>query len=268
MGAVAAAGRLDRPLLPHTSCSPRATGRRTSCATWTREQREAIAAEGRKAAGSLDEDGARLTVRLTAHRERHSRLAADLQHEADLVLRRRRWALAPRRRRQARTDAAARADRADEHRRRAAQAHERLRELGNSGRHLYPWFERHHDVLAPGLAAELTLDGAQSAAYHRLGAPGIASLTAACLTTTGRSISVASNGSSRRTAGCGSGCCSRWQPSCMDASRGISLSELLAELDGEDLDRVLDAIAVVKRRRSTIPGSPEYLWIRAAEPEP
>ena len=41
------------------------------------EQLEAIAAEGRKAAGSLDEDGARLTVRRTEHRERHSRLAAD-----------------------------------------------------------------------------------------------------------------------------------------------------------------------------------------------
>ncbi len=49
--------------------------------------------------------------------------------------------------------------------------------------------------------------------------------------------------------------------------QGVSLSELLAELGGEDLDRVLDAIAVVKRRRSTIQGSPDDLWIRAAEPE-
>jgi hypothetical protein len=133
--------------------------------------------------GSLDEDGARLTVSLTEDRERHSRLAADLQREAELLPRRQRWVLASRRRRQARADAAEQVDRAEEHRRRAAQAHELLRELGNSGRHLYPWFERHQDVLARGLAAELTLDAAQGAVYHVLGAPSIASLTATCLTT-------------------------------------------------------------------------------------
>jgi hypothetical protein len=36
-------------------------------------------------------------------------------------------------------------------------------------------------------------------------------------------------------------------------------------LDGEDLDCVLEAIAVVKRRRITGSGSPDDLWIRAAE---
>jgi hypothetical protein len=46
----------------------------------------------------------------------------------------------------------------------------------------------------------------------------------------------------------------------------VSLSELLAELDGEDLDRVLSAIAVVKGRQIASPGSPDDLWIRAAEP--
>ncbi len=66
------------------------------------EQLEAIAAEGRAIAGSLDEEGARLTVTLTDDREGNSRLAADLQREAELLLRRRRWALAPRRQRQAR----------------------------------------------------------------------------------------------------------------------------------------------------------------------
>ena len=231
------------------------------------EQLEAIAAEGRKAAGSLDEDGARLTVRLTEHRERHSRLAADLQREAELVLRRRRWVLAPRRRRQARTDAAARADRADEHRRRATQAHEQLRELGNSGRHLHPWFERHHDVLARGMAAELTLDGAQSAAYHLLGAPGIASLTATCLTTD-RAIDL---GQLQELVRNGGGARQRLlfavAAELYGREQGVSLSELLAELDGEDLDRVLEAIAVAKRRRITIPGVPDDLWIRAAEPE-
>ena len=51
------------------------------------------------------------------------------------------------------------------------------------------------------------------------------------------------------------------------SEQGASLSELLGELDGEDLARVLYAIAVVKRRQSTSPRSPEDLWIRAAEPD-
>ena len=184
------------------------------------EQLEAIAAEGRAVAGSLDEEGGRLTVTLTEDRERHSRLAGDLQREAELLLRRQRWALASRRRRQARADASEQVDRAEEHRRQAAHAHERLRELGKSGRHLHPWFERHQDVLAREMAAELTLDAAHSAVYHVLGAPGIASLTAVCLTAD-RAIDlgrlerlVTKDGEPR------SGCCSRWQPSCMAASRG------------------------------------------------
>jgi hypothetical protein len=49
--------------------------------------------------------------------------------------------------------------------------------------------------------------------------------------------------------------------------QGVSLTELLTQLDGEDLDRVLCAIAVLKRRRSTSSGSPDDLWIRASEPE-
>ena len=63
----------------------------------------------------------------------------------------------------------------------AAHAHEQIRKLGQCGRHLYPWFERHQDVLARGLAAEPALEAANGAAYHVLGAPGIASLTTACL---------------------------------------------------------------------------------------
>jgi hypothetical protein len=46
-----------------------------------------------------------------------------------------------------------------------------------------------------------------------------------------------------------------------------SLSELLQELDGEDLDRVLQAIAMTKRRQLTSQETPADLWIRAAEPE-
>jgi hypothetical protein len=49
--------------------------------------------------------------------------------------------------------------------------------------------------------------------------------------------------------------------------QGVSLSELLAELDGEDLDRVLYGIAVVRRRQSASPRSRDDLWIRAAEPD-
>ena len=36
-------------------------------------------------------------------------------------------------------------------------------------------------------------------------------------------------------------------------------------LDGEDLDCVFEAIAVVKRRRITSSGSPDGLWISAAD---
>jgi len=54
------------------------------------EQLGAIAAEGRAIAGSLDEECARLTVSLTEDRERQSRLAADLQREAEVLLRRQR----------------------------------------------------------------------------------------------------------------------------------------------------------------------------------
>ena len=39
------------------------------------EQLATVAAEGRRVASSLDEEGARLTVSLTEDRERHSRLA-------------------------------------------------------------------------------------------------------------------------------------------------------------------------------------------------
>jgi hypothetical protein len=180
------------------------------------EQLETVAAKGRRVAGSLDEDGARLTVSLTEDRERHSRLAADCQREAELPLRRRRWALAPRPRREARADATQRADRA---------------------------------------------------AYHVLGAPGIASLTAACLTSDraidlGQLQELVKNGGEAR----------QWLLFAVAAElygreEAVSLSELLAGLNGEDLDRVLDAIAVLKRRRITIPGSAGDLWIRAAEPK-
>jgi hypothetical protein len=231
------------------------------------EQLETLAAEGRRAAGTLDEDGARLTVTMTENRERHSGRAADLQREAELLLGRHRWAMTPRRRRQARADAAERADRAEEHRRRAAQAHERLRELGNSGRHLCPWFGRHQDVLARGMAAELTLDAAHQAVYHVLGAPGIASLTAACLTSDraidlGQLQELVRNGGEAPAAAAVQGRSRAVRP----RARGIA-QRAARRAGGEDLDRVLYAIAVVKRRRIGIPGTPDDLWIRAAEPE-
>jgi hypothetical protein len=96
---------------------------------------------------------------------------------------------------------------------------------------------------------------AHSSVYDLPRAPGIACLTAGCLTSD-RAIDrgqlqepVKNDGEARHrllfaiTAepyGC---------------EQGVSLSELLAELDGEHLDRVLYAIAVVKGRPITSPGS-------------
>ena len=117
------------------------------------------------------------------------------------------------------------------------------------------------------MAAELTLDAAQGAVYHVLGAPGIASLTAACLTTD-RAIDlgrlerlVKKDGEARQRL------LFEVAAELYGREQGVSLSELLTELDGEDLDRVLYAIGVVKRRRIAIPVSPDDLWIRAAEPD-
>jgi hypothetical protein len=117
------------------------------------------------------------------------------------------------------------------------------------------------------MAAEPTLDAAQGAVYHVLGAPGIASLTAACLTSD-RAIDlgrleqvVKQNGETRQRL------LFEVAAELYGREQGVSLSKLLAELDGEDLDRVLYAIAVLKRRQSASPGSRDDLWIRAAEPD-
>lgn len=231
------------------------------------EELALIASEGRRVASSLDGEGARLTVGLNSDREQHSKLAGELQLEAQQIRRRARRTISFRGRRTARREAAARAVRAEEHQRLAAQAHEQLRELGKAGRHLYPWFERHEEVLARGLAAELALDAAHRAAYHVLGAPSIASLTAACLTVD-RAIQLSrlerlvdEHGDGRQRL------LLEVAAELYGREQGVSLTELLDELDGEDLDRVLQAIAMAKRRQLTIGGSPEDLWIRAAEPE-
>jgi hypothetical protein len=224
-----------------------------------------IASEGRRIAGALDEEGARVTVSLTNDRERQSRLASELQAESERIARETRWTRPGCGRRQARADGAAKATQADEHRRRAADAHDQLRELG--GRHLYPWFEQHEDLLARGLAAELALGAPHRAVYHVPGAPGIVSLTAACLSTD-RAIDL---GRLERLVKQDGGARQRLlfevAAELYGRERGVSLSELLAGLDGEDLDRVLEAIALVKRRRSANQGSPDDLWIRAAEPD-
>ena len=116
------------------------------------------------------------------------------------------------------------------------------------------------------MAAELTLDAAHSAVYHVLGAPGIASFTAACLTAD-RAIDlgrlerlVAKDGEPRQRL------LFEVAAELYGREQGVSLSELLAELDGEDLDRVLYAMAVLKGRRSTSSGWPDDLWIRASIP--
>ena len=94
------------------------------------------------------------------------------------------------------------------------------------------------------------------AVYHVLGAPGIASLTAACLTND-RAIDlgrlerlVKNDGEARQRL------LFEVAAELYGREQGVSLSELLAELDGEDLDRVLYAIAVVKRRQSASPDPP------------
>jgi hypothetical protein len=95
-----------------------------------------IAAEGRAIASSLDEEGARLTASLHDDRDRHSKLAGKLQREAEEIRRRARRTIAPRRRLGEPREAAGRAREAEEHHRLGAQAHQRIRELGQSGRHL------------------------------------------------------------------------------------------------------------------------------------
>jgi hypothetical protein len=232
-----------------------------------REELASVAAKGREVAGSLDEEGARLTVSLNAERERHSRLADEPRDEAQRLRRQRRRMMSPRRRREMRDEAAERAARAADHWQQAREAHERLRELGNSGRHLHRWFERHEDVLARGLAAERALGAAHDAVYHVLGAPGIASHTAACLTSD-RAIDIGrlerlvnDSGDARQRL------LFQIAAELYDTEQGVSLNELLLELEGEDLDRVLQAIAMAKRRRLTLQGSAADLWIRAAEPE-
>jgi hypothetical protein len=114
---------------------------------------------------------------------------------------------------------------------------------------LYPWFGRHQDVLARGMAAELTLDAAHQAVYHVLGAPGIASLTAACLTSDRARIDlgqlqefVRNGGEARQRL------LFKVAAELYGREQGVTLTELLAGLDGEDLDRVL-----CDRRRQAAP---------------
>jgi hypothetical protein len=143
-------------------------------------------------------------------------------------------------------------------------------ELGNSGRPLYPWFERHQDVLARGLAAELALDAAHSAVYHVLGASGIASLTAACRTPD-RAIAIGElerlvkpDGDTRQRL------LFAVAAALYGREQDVSINEVLAELDGADLnprarvDRAAQAAAehdsgIARRsldtRRRTRPGT-------------
>ncbi len=203
------------------------------------EELASIASKGREVAGLLDEEGARLTVGLNAERERRSRLADELRDEAQRLLRQGRRTMSPRRHREMRDEAAERAARAGEHWQQAREAHEQLRELRSSGRHLHPWFERHEEVLARGLAAERALGAAHDAVYRVLGAPGIASLTAACLTSD-RAIDlgrlerfVKDTGDARQLL------LFQVAAELYDREQEVSLTELLHELDVEDLDRVL-----------------------------
>jgi hypothetical protein len=233
-----------------------------------RRRLEALAADGRAVAGSLDEDGARSTVRLNDDRARYSNQAGELRREATLIAKRARRTVLPWRRRQLRADAAHRVAKAEEHARVANNAHEQLRELGHDGRHLYPWFERCENALAWGLAAEYELDIIYGAAYHVLGAPSIAALTARCLIS-GRGIDrdrleklVGEEGDPRQQL------LFDVAARLSDGRRDSLLTDALGELDGEDLERVFEAIAAVRNRKLTIDGSRADLWIRASEGEP
>jgi hypothetical protein len=59
----------------------------------------------------------------------------------------------------------------------------------------------------------------------------------------------------------------RPRPQAYGSEIPLARIHLLAELEGEDLDRVLQAIAMVKHRRLAIEDLPADLWIRAAEPD-
>ena len=235
------------------------------------EQLALLVRQGREAASSLDEEGARQTVRLYQERDQNAALASSLDQEAQTLLEHapRGWS---RRRhaeqRQAQDDAAELRLRAESHRQLAANAQDLIRILGEQGRHLYDWFERNRDAVALGLAAEQSLNTVDRAAYHVLGAPSLASLTAVCLTAE-RAIKlnqlvgvVEERGDER-------------QRLLLDVAielrsgsdRQVSLSELMEHLHGEDLDRVLEAIAIRRRRAIRGASVPTDLWIRAAEPD-
>lgn len=235
------------------------------------EQLVALAHEARTTAGSLDEESARLTVRLHDDRDRHGQLAANLEQEAEQLLERAPWGWSARRRaerRQACTEVAERRERAATHRRRANEVQEQIRGLDRPGRHLYAWFEQHRDTLALGLVAEQLLNTGDRAAYHVLGAPSIASLTAACLTAA-RAIDLTELGELVDRQG------DERQRLLLDVAvelrsrieRQVTLAELLEQLRGEDLDRVLEGIAIRRRRAFRGVTAPTDLWIRAAEPE-
>lgn len=235
------------------------------------DQLASLVAVGRSAARSLDEEGARLTVRLHDERDHNSALAAGLDQEAETILRRapRGWTRRGRsERRQARDDATDRRQGADALRLLAADAQDEIRRLSEQGRHLYHWFERNQDVLALGLAAEQQLDTGNRAAYHVLGAPSIAPLTAACLNAE-RAIDLGQLGPLVEEQG------NERQQLLLDVAielrsgdeREVTLNQLLEQLRGEDLDRVLEGVAIRRRRPFRGTAAPTDLWIRAAEPD-
>ena len=231
----------------------------------------AIARAGRAAANSLDEDGARLTVRLHEQRDRHAGLASNLEQQSDDLLHHapRGWSAGRRaERHHARAQAAERRERAAAHREQARAAQEQIRELDAQSRHPYAWFEQHRETLAHGLAAEQLLSTGDRAVYHVLGAPSIASLTAASLTPE-RAIDLDELAELVKSMG------DERQRVLFDiamelragSERKVTVDELLEQLHGEDLDRVLEAIAIRRRRGFRGVTAPTDLWIRAAEPE-
>jgi hypothetical protein len=205
----------------------------------------ALASESRKIASSLDDEGARLTVSLTADREFQPKLAGELQRETEAVTWQGRWTLSLHRRHQHRVAAAARAW--------AWQLWSAPVSVVRA--------TRERPRARPGRCASARsrpprhVRRARRAYASRRSRPF-------CLTSVGRSRSRASSGSSERKVMSDRGLLFEVAAELYDCEQRVSLSELLTELGGEDLDRVLYAIAVLKRRAIESPGPRRSLHAR------
>ena len=221
------------------------------------EELGAIASEGRRIASSLDEEGARLTVSLTDDRERHSKLASELQQRG------------PTARSAGATDTVASPPPTGPCRCGRARCPKQST-IGGSPP------TRTSSSASSATPAATCIRGSSDTRTSSVAAwpPSSCSRppTARCTTCSARQASRRSPPPvSPPIARSTSGALERLVKERGDArqlllfqvaaelydrEQGVLLGELLHELDGEDLDRVLQAIAMVKRRQLTIPECP------------